>query len=463
MKFSAEGLAKAGLDLTAPLIVDLRLDPAQDIEADPVAQLQLTSIERVLPGRRASGFGVCQGRRVFAKLFYGAGARRYWRRELTGAAYLQTSQVATPLILKHGAFADGKAYFVFYEPLHDARQLHAEDDADLREAVLMLARLHESNLIQSDVHVGNFLRCGAGTYVVDADGIRRAHLLRQQFANLGQLLAQRHPVHDVAIDALWETYARERGDYVSRMGSVDVAWAATADQRRRRVNRYLAKTQRECTEFVHRQGFRFAWLCQREYARRLQRFIVSAEQIFATGTLLKAGNSATVVRIVLDGERFIVKRYNIKSFTHRVRRWFKRRARNAWRNGHRLAFLGVPTARPIALLETRWGWFAGVSYLIMPDGGDRSLGEALAGDASLFDDLAPRAVDILLRLKAAGLEHGDLKATNFVLMDRDLILIDYDAVRPGQGTGDVLRFLANWHQDGQLLSRWQTALEEAKL
>ncbi len=472
MKFTAEGLAKAGMELVPPFIVEVFLDPADEFSTDQLVELQFVSIARVMSGRRVSGFAVCssagRGETVFAKLFYGKRARRYWHRELQGAARLESSGVPTPRVLARGATSDGAGFVVLFEALQGATNLDDTSGKDMREAVRMLARLHDADLIQADVHVGNFMRAGETVYVVDADGIQRGtHVLRHQFPNLGMLLAQRTPLCDVDIDEMWALYSTERGEYIANLGSPGQLREQTDKQRALRVRRFIDKTQRECTMIVHRKSFTRNWLCDREHWPRLQRLMLFAEAMVGEGTPLKLGNSATVVRITVDDTPYIVKRFNLKNFGHRVRRWFKRRPRQSWQNGHKLAFLGIRTAQPVALLEQRYGWFISTCYLVMPDCGERDLGQALATDPALFDELAPQVVLLLAGLKAAHLAHGDLKASNFVLDDslggNTVTLIDFDAVRSGDNAGDIARFLRNWDDLPELRARWEKVLEEARL
>lgn len=469
MKYSPEGLALAGLDLVPPFVVDLCLDPGADLSAQIVTELTFTHVARVLPGRRVSGLAEHNGEVVFAKLFYGKRARRYWQRELGGAARLMRAGVNTPAVIDKGATADGGGFVVFFQPLlaadgqSEAHNLRDDDLEDMLAAVQMLAQLHDANLVQTDVHVDNFLRCSGQYFAIDADGIRRAHLLRQHFANLGMLLAQRTPLRDADIAEVWAAYSASRGAYVTRMGSAEQLAAITRRQRAKRVQRYLKKTQRECTEFVHKRSFTRNILCDRGHWPALQRLMFFPQAMVGEGTPLKLGNSSTVVRVTIDGVRYIVKRYNIKNPLHRFRRWFKRRARHAWCNGHLLSFLGIDTARPIALLEQKWGWFTGVCYLVMPDCGDRDLAQVLATDEARFEQLVVPTVQLLKGLRAAGLQHGDLKATNFVLSDEQLVLIDYDAVTRGDHDKDRTRFLANWDDQPQLLNAWTQALQEAGL
>ncbi len=475
MKFNSAGLAKAGLDLLPPFAVEVRLDPTLDgagQQADAVlleheADLTFSSVARVLPGRRVSGIAhLDNGETFFAKIFYGKGARRYWQRELQGAARLQRAAVKRAPVLGVGACRDGAGYVVLFRVLPEARNLTEHEQPAVLAAVDILAGLHDVNCVQTDVHFNNFVLSGGEVHAVDADGVRPAHLLRQHFANLAMLLAQRPPWYDSDVGEIWSRYAAVRGEYVAKMGSAEQLAQLTQLQRAHRVRRYLNKTQRECSEFVHKHGWRRNWLCDRRYWPALQRFMLFPEMYMGEGTPLKLGNSSTVVRVDIDGRRFVVKRYNIKGLTHRVRRWFKRRARHAWCNGHWLAFLGVPTAKPVALLECKWGWLVGVCYLVMPDTGERNLGQELAAEpcgGKVFDNLAPQAVEILQHLQAAQMQHGDLKASNFVIHDGVLSLIDYDAVRTGGIRADVERFLRNWQDQPKLLAAWRQRLSDGGL
>jgi len=473
MKLTALGLAKVGYDLAAPFVVDVRLDPVQKDSptTDPsalligqtVTEVTFKSVARILPKKRVSGLAEYQDSLVFVKLFYGTNARRYWQRELVGAHLLQAAGVPCAPVLYKGATADGDAFVIFFEALLEPHNLRADDQEDMLAAVGILAQLHNANLVQTDSHVFNFLRSHGQYFAIDADGIRRAHLLRQHFANLAMLLAQRPPTADTDIEDIWASYSTARGAYVNKMGSATLLRKLTTQQRRRRVRRYLKKTQRSCTEFVQQKSFTHHFLCDREYWQQLQRFMLYPEATVGEGTPLKLGNSSTVVRVQIEDQHFIVKRYNVKSLSHRVRRWFKKRARIAWRNGHHLAFLDIHTARPLALLETKWGWFNSVCYLVMPDVGTHNLGQVLSTDDANFAQVSTPTIARLQGLQAAGLAHGDLKATNFVVAGDDVLLIDYDAVRKGANGADIERFKANWQNQPDLLEKWVAALKQAGL
>lgn len=462
VNYSAKGLASAGLDLVPPFQVELCLEPKQDVQAPPVELLTYRSIARLLPGRRLSGIADYQGAVVFAKLFYGKGARRYWNRELAGARLLALGETLTPAVLHSGATADNLAFVVLYQAIVDPQGLREDNVPELLAAVRQVALLHEQGLMQTDIHRNNFVVSEGQVHLVDADGIRRGRLLRHHFRNLACFMAQRAPWFDRDIEAVWQCYVAVRGDYVAKMGSVEALLKLTLKERENRVTRYLGKTQRECTEFVQCKNFSRNFLCDRQHWSRLARFMVLPEVYIGEGTPLKLGNSATVVRCEVDGVRYVVKRYNIKSLTHRVQRWFKRRARKAWCNGHWLAFLGIETARPVALLEHRFGWFVGVSYIVMPDVGDRDLGQVLSTDVGAFERVADQTASLIVKLRDAGIRHGDLKATNLIEQrsheSTQMVLIDFDALSKGCIDKDKRRFLANWDYDPELRDAWEAKL-----
>ncbi len=168
---------------------------------------------------------------------------------------------------------------------------------------------------------------------------------------------------------------------------------------------------------------------------------------FERGFVIKAGNTATVARLYVDGEAFVVKRYNIKSWRHALdRMWRPTRAQRAWQNAHWLRMLGIATFQPIALIEHRFGPLRRDAYLVMRDVGGVDLRERFANNhiqalVGLFSDLS-----------RAGLVHGDTKATNFIDADGAIHLIDLDAMHAPRTTWglrravarDLERFVANW-------------------
>ena len=463
MKFTTKGLGRTGLDLAVPFQVDVYLDGSGADKEGVAATLNFTSITRNFPNRRVSGIAEVDGGAVFAKVFYGRRARRYWQREIRGAELIGPSEAPSPKLVGQGVTADGAGYVVLYQALVDAAGLSDGSHVEMSAAARCLARLHDADLIQTDPHLNNFIYCKGMVYAVDFDGLKRTDVLCQHLKNLGVLLAQRAPEYDKEIEEIWRAYADERGESVQQMGSPEEIKSHTLHARRERVRRYIRKTQRECTEFVRRKRFAREFLCDRSHWSRMQRFMVAPDEFMRAGVPLKLGNSASVVRVRIEGKTYVVKRYNIKNFGHRLRRWFKRRGRNAWCNGHWLAFLGIETAKPVALLEKRWGWFPGVAYLVMPECGAEDLGHTLANHPDRFDELSRKTIALMCKLKDAGLRHGDLKATNFMVQGDAVLIIDYDAISEGRSATDAERFLANWEEETEIQANWRQMMADAGL
>jgi hypothetical protein len=143
----------------------------------------------------------------------------------------------------------------------------------------------------------------------------------------------------------------------------------------------------------------------------------------------------------------VVKRYNIKSFSHRLRRIFKpvSRARRAWCNGHRLHFMRIATARPLALLEQRFGPLRGVAYLLLEDLGDLDLVDDVQ-KSGLSDARCDQVAELFSLLRTIEVSHGDTKASNFIINGEVVHLIDLDGMQSGlrRSESDRERFLANW-------------------
>ena len=371
--------------------------------------------------------------------------------------------------------------------------------ADIAESALLavaaLARLHESGAKHRDANLNNFLVGDEHLYLVDGAAIHRKGSALGETASLKALaafLAEYPPARDDLVPALLARYASERGgcwaqnhatpnraskpprsvvdtktppgsreqvaDETHRRSNAGGASpGATSDHRnerlrlylgaarRRRVRRYLAKTERNCTEFHCERGWHKAFFAKRvNLNAALAEFAQNPQAGLSNAEIIKNGRSATVYRLQLGSDTLVVKRYNLKSTWHRIRRWFKHRARIAWRNGHRLAFLGIPTAEPIALIERRWGPLRAESWLVMPDCGSLDIQTEVAA-RGWNNSLLTGVVRLFRDMETAGLWHGDTKASNFLIHNGEVRLIDYDGVREYPGaTRDIARFLENF-------------------
>lgn len=419
------------------------------------AAFRIDRVFRWLPGRRLTAGTSWRGRQVVLKLFLGRGHRRCCARERRGAQRLASSGAATPQLLAELAVPEVGGRALLFERLPDARPIASLAGPQLAQAATLavqgLAQLHERGLTHGDMHHHNFMLCRNKVYLIDGDSVAPPRT-RSEPAGLKALalfLAEFAPSEDSSVPDLLACYEKARCWLAdsSRLARVQ-HWLAMA--RRRRIRRYLAKTERNCTEFAVRNDGRHRCISKRNWAwaERLAQSGGSLSQTLEnalTGAeVIKDGNSAKVFRLELAGEPVVVKRYRSKGPIHRFRRWFKPRPRIAWRNGQALNLLRIPTAEPLALVERRWGPGAAECHLVMRDLGALDLAaetRAFGWRPGRLEQIA----NLFLQLAAAGLTHGDAKATNFLIHNDQVHLIDLDSLSVGPNlNADLHRFLDNF-------------------
>jgi len=458
------GLQQAGRTPALPLSIEL-----------PDGELRLLSLLRVLPGQRYVGEAEWQGRRVLAKLLVGSRAERHHARELEGARLLREQGLNTPELLAEG-LAVGEGGWLLFEFLDDAVSLgvawqalteqpllSAAQEAVLAEALGAIGRLHARGLWQDDLHLDNLLRQDERLYLIDGGGIR-AQLAGQPLArtqalqNLGVFFAQLPAELAPFIDALLAHYLQVNP--VHALSAQDLS-APLAEVRRWRLRDYLSKLGRDCTLFSVQRSRAGLRIVRRDQEAALAPLLGDVDAAIAAGASLKQGGSATVARVELDGRSLVIKRYNIKSFAHWLKRcWRPSRAWHSWIEGNRLGFLGIATPRPLAMCESRRFGLRGRAWLITEHAAGEDILRRFARDGRNLpseDDL--QALDRLFAaLRRERISHGDLKGTNLLWQDGRWALIDLDAMRQHRCprrfarayAKDRARFLRNWPADSAL-------------
>ncbi|MEZ5595046.1 MAG: lipopolysaccharide kinase InaA family protein [Pseudomonadales bacterium] len=417
---------------------------------------EVVEILRNLPGRRLT-VGVCGagGTPGVLKVFYGTRARRDFQRARRGLQALASASVPTVEIAAQGR---GDVPWLLFPRLPGVT---APASADCAQLAAMLGRLHHAGFSHGDLHLGNFLRTPGGELLaIDADTVVPRVLSRRAgYRELAVLLAQYPIPQTPELDPVAAAYLRGRalpdGALTTR-----TLHRLLRQARAKRVEHYLRKTLRSCSLFERREEQGQRLLLRREVASLVEVFARDPERYFGeSAVFLKRGNSATVVKLNIQGVPLVAKRYNLPTVWHRLRRLLRPRARFAWRNALRLAFLGIPTALPLGLLETGSRGNPGPAYLLMEQLRGKDLA-TLTASGSIDGITVKEVADILGWLKEAELLHGDLKSTNLLLDEGRLHLIDVDAVRraPGGHRRDRQRLLANWSPDSDIVRRLAAAI-----
>jgi tRNA A-37 threonylcarbamoyl transferase component Bud32 len=228
-------------------------------------------------------------------------------------------------------------------------------------------------------------------------------------------------------------------------------------QHKKNKKKYLKKIYRECSAFICQKSWNRFLVYDRSYnTEKMVRFLTDPDALIDMHRLLKKGNTATVALVEVDGQCLVVKRYNIKNTWHALRRCSRpSRAWNSWRNAHRLVVLGIPTPKPIALLEKRWGPFRFQAYFITEYVDGINVYHLLHSESKKeikHEDLVEQFGNLLQKLANALISHGDFKATNFIFSGGELIVTDLDAMYEHrfatqfhrQFRKDCQRLMKNW-------------------
>ncbi|NHW99697.1 lipopolysaccharide kinase InaA family protein [Pseudomonas koreensis] len=462
-------LNNAGRAPSLPLTISLA-------DAAGPADLQLLSLLRVLPGQRYVGAGVWRGRPVLAKLLVGSKAARHFQRELAGVKLLAEQGLTTPLLLADG-LQDGEGGWLLFEFLENAESLGDawqkveslpvladEQSAVLAEALGAIGQLHGKGLWQEDLHLDNLLRQGGQLYLIDGAGIcaetAGQPLSRQKvLENLGVFFAQLPKSLEPFTEELLVYYLLSNSEHALPLEALQ---KQIAKVRAWRLKDYLIKVGRECTLFSVQRGAFGLRAIRREEEAAMLPVLDQADALLDQGHLYKTGGAASVGKVEVAGRSLVIKRYNIKGFAHWLKRfWRPSRAWHSWREGNRLAFLGIATPKPLAVLEKRFLWLRSRAYLVTeflpgPDIIERFAPYVESGAAP---ESELQALDQLFaRLIAERISHGDFKGHNLFWQEDRWALIDLDSMCQHSSVGsfaaayarDRARFMRNWPESSAL-------------
>lgn len=446
------------------------------VDLQSAGTLHALEIVRRVPDRRIVCRGHWQGQAVYAKVFLGEKYKYYAARDLRGVQSLAAANILTPTLLYSGA-ADAVEIMIFtaIEDSLSAEQAMFDGQLD-NVAKLDLARLlvrevakhHQSGLIQTDLYLKNFLVKEGKVYTLDGDAIRQLSSINaksQALQNFATLISK----FDVLDATSWlpelvQVYAEARN--WKKMPSLEKV-ARLVDAERHYVLKKYAdeKVFRTCTDVIVEQTKRLFLAISRPcLTHQLREVLNQPDTLLAENEQqrLKSGNTCTVSLAELNGQKLVVKRYNIKNIWHGFGRAFRvTRAANSWANAYRLQLLRIATAAPVALLERRWGYIRKEAYFIAEFIEAPDALEFFADGKIIIDQKIKAAQNIarlMFKLYLLKIEHGDFKATNIKIVEAAPWLIDLDSLRQHtcsqsfnkRHVRDLRRLIRNWHADTEV-------------
>jgi len=476
MVLSSQQLVAAGRQLEAPFEVGIEL--SGELQAARCVELL-----RLVPGKRVV-VKMLVGEQVFlAKIFLGADGGKYCQRERTGVQALHEAGIQTVQLVGQACLKDNGGEVLLLEYLPDVRHLselidsrEEASDALLGSAIEMIAVMHDRGLQHKDCHLGNFLVAEQGLYLIDGDAVSKSNHLSQKQAleNLALFFVQLPLFLLSRLNSFFSTYCVLRG-WNQKIYQADFD-AEVVQQRRKRQRHFLKKIYRDCTQFkVIKSSARFIVLDREAECPELSALISHLDEAIAEGELLKDGNSATVAKVAKGDKVFVVKRYNIKSFGHWLTRfWRPSRAWLSWRNAQLLAYYGIGTPKPLALIEQRCGGLRGRAYFVTEytAASDAiTYVEQVRNDTPLIESLARQFASLFKVMALLRISHGDFKGTNFLVDNSGLTVIDLDSMQLHKSEKsyrraiekDQQRFMKNWSDNAPIKSMMAAATKDCSV
>jgi tRNA A-37 threonylcarbamoyl transferase component Bud32 len=383
--------------------------------------------------------------------------------------YLTEANLLTPPLLHAENLPSGKGCMLIFQAIENSENAEVlwrklADRARLKFAkqlVKAVAQHHQASLLQTDLHLKNFLVKDEAIYTLDGDGIRKyAHLTQQQALKNLSILLSKFDVLDVEVwlAELLKTYS----DVRNLQTLPDTAWIkAMTNAHREKVASYYAdkKVFRRCSDVII-TALRGLFVAASSDANiTLPSDMAELDVLIHQHNLLKNGNTCTVGLAEIDNKKIVIKRYNIKSFWHGIGRAFRpSRAAASWANAYRLNILGIATAKPIAVYEQRTFGLRGKAYFLaeyldLPDVAEYF---AQTQNKTKRAEAVKNIVTLFYKLYLLQISHGDMKATNIKMQGTQPVLIDLDSMRqhrksnPVTHLRDLQRFMQNWKDNTSL-------------
>jgi tRNA A-37 threonylcarbamoyl transferase component Bud32 len=433
--------------------------------------LHCDEVVRLVPGRRLVAFGTWGDHPVVAKIFFASGkTKRHLEREAAGIKLLKEAGVPSPSILWQGSAEKNKIKIILFERILEGTSLDSiwqqkksneEIMPLLRAVTIELATQHVLGIIQRDLHLKNFLISQSKIYTIDGGSIEKYDGIlpkEESIECLALFFAQLGVEAETLQKDLFHAYALSRG-WVIKKNDYKLLRLATKKFLEKRWIRFEKKLRRNSSAFLRRKKFSSLTMLDKTFASAEMENFLTHPDLFIhhpDSIILKAGRSTTVAKIRIGEQFFVVKRYNVKSAWHWLRRCFRTtRAEKCWRLGLHLQLLGVRTARPVAFIETRFFGLRGKSYFLMQHVDAPHIGNYFEnyrpGDESYLP-VAEEVIALFTILAKLRITHGDLKMTNILIEDRHPLLIDLDGMEEHTSSlslkhafkKEIKRFMKNW-------------------
>jgi len=160
-----------------------------------------------------------------------------------------------------------------------------------------------------------------------------------------------------------------------------------------------------------------------------------------SGQLLKNDKTTTVAKIDIAGTTLVIKRYNARSFWHRIKRSLRQsRAMRCWLMSEKFTSAGLQVAPRLAMVEKRFGPFCLDAYFIAAWVEAEELLVWLPEQSPAEKNKVKEQMTLVFnKFKQYRLSHGDMKATNLLWQNGNVVFLDLDAAAQHESNALWLR------------------------
>ena len=445
--------------------------------------LTILSVKRYLPQRRLVCRGIWQNQVVFVKLFIGKDALHYANRDKAGVFELTKSLIKTPKLIGELAINSPPGIALIFEvvePALNAEELWQISSSSsrlslMRQLVETVAEHHKVNLLQTDLHLKNFLAQDSTIYTLDGDGVRKLSSLfkhHKKMHNLATLLSKMDASNSGWIEDLYAHYCKQTGISYSPTDYADL-YALTQKIRQKTANSYAdKKVFRICTDVKVSQNFNQFTALSSDFGAKNLNVNQLDNALDNAQSILKSGNTCTVGSALIANQQLVIKRYNIKNFWHGVKLAVSQsRAAKSWANAHRLTILNISTAKPLALIEARFGWIKRRAYFLSANIDSPDIAEFFAAnnDVETKQKVAFDTALLFYKLNLLQISHGDCKASNIKIVEGKPVMIDLDSMQSHtcawwfekKHIKDLKRLMQNWANNPETSAIFKQAFVQA--
>lgn len=199
-----------------------------------------------------------------------------------------------------------------------------------------------------------------------------------------------------------------------------------------------------------------------DFAEHLPTLVSELETaLHNTDAALKHDRTTTVIKLELSSGDFVLKRYNPRNQWHKIKRALRvSRANRCWLMSYAFERAGLNVARPVLMVEKRFGPIRFNAYFINEYLQGSELLTLLPKMGSIEKKAVLQAVkDAFNKMRDAKITHGDMKASNLIWRNGQLFFIDLDAAAKHRNrviwskshNKDRKRFMKNWADHPDLL------------